>query len=105
MAHLYRKSKGEARKALRQALKDRDEGVSPTSITVGAFLDSWLVDMRDVVSYRTWLNHEGIVRLHLQPTIGAKRLTQLTPKDIHRLHKSKLASGLSPGRVRKIHVT
>ncbi len=103
--YLYRKNKGEARKALRQALKDRDEGVSPTSITVGAFLDSWLVDMRDVVSYRTWLNHEGIVRLHLQPTIGAKRLTQLTPKDIHRLHKSKLASGLSLGRVRQIHVT
>jgi hypothetical protein len=27
--YLYRKSKGEARKALRQALKDRDEGIIP----------------------------------------------------------------------------
>ena len=103
--YLYRKSKGEARKALRQALKDRDEGVSPTSVTVGAFLDSWLVDMQDAVSYRTWLNHEGIVRLHLKPTIGAKRLAKLTPKDVHGLYRVKLADGLSPGRVRRIHVT
>jgi integrase len=102
---VYCKSKGEARKALRQALKDRDEGVSPTTITVGAFLDSWLEDMRDAVSHRTWLNHEGIVRLHLKPTIGAKRLAKLTPKDVHGLYRIKLADGLSPGRVRRIHVT
>jgi integrase len=103
--YVYRKSKGEARKALRQALKDRDEGVSPSSMTVVAFLDSWLEGMRDMVSLRTWLNHEGIVRLHLKPTIGPKRLARLTPKDVHRLYKGKLADGLSPGRVRKIHVT
>ena len=103
--YLYRKSKSEARKALRQALKDRDEGVSPTTITVSAFLDSWLEDMRDAVSHRTWLNHESIVRLHLNPTIGAKKLAKLTPKDVHGLYRIKLAGGLSPGRVRRIHVT
>jgi integrase len=103
--YLYRKSKGEARKALRQALKERDEGVNPTSITVVAFLDSWLVDMRDAVGHRTWLNHEGIVRLHLKPTIGVKRLAKLTPKEVHGLYRTKLAEGLSTGRVRRIHVT
>jgi integrase len=72
---------------------------------MGAFLDSCLEDIRDVVSHRTWLNHEGIVRLHLQPTIGAKRLAKLTPKDVHGLYRIKLADGLSPGRVRRIHVT
>jgi integrase len=72
---------------------------------VGAFLDSWLVDMRDAVSHRTWLNHEGIVRLHLKPTIGVKRLAKLTLKDVRRLYRIKLADGLSPGRVRRIHVT
>ena len=72
---------------------------------MGAFLDSWLVDMRDAVSHRTWLNHESIVRLHLKPTIGAKRLAKLTPKEVHGLYRTKLAEGLSPGRVRRIHVT
>jgi hypothetical protein len=61
--------------------------------------------MRDAVSHRMWLYHESIVRLHLNPTIGAKRLAQLTCKDMNRFHKSKLAGGLSPGRVRMIHVT
>jgi integrase len=103
--YLYRKSKTEAKQALRLALKDRDEGISPSTLTMGAFLDSWLEDMRDVVSYRTWLNHECIVRLHLHPTLGAKRLAKLSPKDVHSLYRVKLAEGLSRGRVRKIHVT
>jgi hypothetical protein len=39
---LYRKSKTEARKALRQALKECDEGIIPPSkMTVGAMLDGW----------------------------------------------------------------
>ena len=103
--YLYRKSKTEAKQALRQALRDRDEGISPNSLTVGAFLDSWLEDMQDTVSHRTWLNHECIVRLHLNPTIGANRLAKLGPKHLHNLYRAKLADGLSRGRVRKIHVT
>jgi integrase len=103
--YLYRKSKGEARKALRQALKDRDDGISPNKLTVAAYLLSWLGEVRDVVSYRTWLNHECIVRLHLKPTIGAKTLARLSPKDVHTLYRAKLTEGLSRGRVRKIHIT
>jgi integrase len=103
--YIYRKSKGEARRALRQALKDRDEGISPNKMTVAVYLDSWLEDAREAVSYRTWLNHESIVRLHLKPTIGANKLARLGPKDVHSLYRVKLADGLSRGRVRKIHVT
>ena len=44
--YLYRKSKGEAKRALRQALKDRDEGIVPPSkMTVGALLDEWIEDI------------------------------------------------------------
>lgn len=103
--YIYRKTKAEARQALRQALKDRDEGISPSKLTVSAFLSSWLDDVRESVSYRTWLNHECIVRLHLNPAIGAKRLAKLSPREIHELYKAKLADGLSRGRVRRIHVT
>ncbi len=103
--YIYRKSKGEARRALRQALKDRDEGINPNRMTVAAYLDSWLENARDAVSYRTWLNHECIVRLHLNPIIGAKKLARLDSRDVHSLYRVKLAEGLSRGRVRKIHVT
>ena len=57
--YLCRKSKGEARKALRAALKDRDEGtIPPSKMTVGICLDEWLEDMRDTVSRRTWMTRE-----------------------------------------------
>jgi hypothetical protein len=46
--YLYRKSKAEAKKALRQALKDRDEGIiPPTKTTVGVMLDEWLQEIRE----------------------------------------------------------
>ncbi len=104
--YLYRKGRREAKQALRAALKDRDEGTIPaTKMTVAALLKGWLEDTKDTVSYRTWVSHRGIVRLHLEPAIGGKPLARLTPKDVHDLHQRKLAEGLSPARVRKIHVT
>ena len=98
--YLYRKSKGEAKKALRAVLKDRDEGLTPPSkITVGTYLDEWLEDMRDTVSHRTWVTREGFVRNHIRPAIGTKRLSALTADDAGRLYKRKLAEGLAPSRM------
>jgi integrase len=101
----YYKTKTGAKQALRQALKDRDEGISPSKITISAYLNSWLEDMQDVVSKRTWLNHESIIRVHLEPTIGTKKLALLSPDDVRGLYRSKLRSGIKPSRVRRIHVT
>ena len=80
--YLYRKSKGEAKKALREALRDRDEGIIPASkMTVGMYLDEWFEDRRNTVSPRTWRNQESIVRCHLKPVIGSVRLCKLTGRD------------------------
>ena len=48
--YIYRKSKGEARKALRQALKNRDESISSNKMIAAAHLDSWLEDGRQSVA-------------------------------------------------------
>ena len=104
--YLYRKTKNEARKALRQALKDRDEGISVDgAATVGALLDEWLASAKDAVSLRTWLGYEGIVRVHLKPGLGDKRLDKLNPNDVRGLLREKLDAGLSPVRVRRIRLT
>jgi hypothetical protein len=82
--YLYRKSKSAAKAALREALKDRDEGIVPeTKKTVAALLGEWLEGTRDTVSRRTWVGRECMVRVHLKPSIGNKRLAKLTPDDIH----------------------
>jgi integrase len=102
--YLYRKSKVEAKKALWQALKDRDEGITPPSkMTVGIYLDEWLEDMRATVSRRTWMTREGFVRNHIKPAIGKIKLASLTADDVRELYKRKLAEGLAGSSVRRIH--
>lgn len=103
--YLYRKNKAEAKKALRQALKDRDDGIIPPSkITVGALLDEWMEDTKGSVGHRTWLHRDGFVRLHIKPRIGATKLAQLDPDDVRRLYKRKLAEGMASSSVKRIHI-
>ncbi len=64
--YLYRKTKGEAKQALREALKDRDEGINPTDLTVNDVLESWLEDISHTVNRRTWLNRESLYRCHIK---------------------------------------
>ena len=105
--YVYRKTRNEARKALRQALKDRDEGISTGDGTalLGTLLDEWLTSVRAAVSLRTWLGYEGIVRMHLKPKLGNKRLDKLNPKDVQSMLREKLNAGLSTVRVRRIRLT
>jgi len=85
---LYRKGSAEAKQALRAALEDGDEGITPASkMAVAALLEEWLEDTNGTVSYRIRVNHRGIVRPHLEPAIGSKRLARVTPRDVHDLHQ------------------
>ena len=60
--YLYRKTKPEAKKALREALVARDAGyIPPAKITVNNVIDMWLEEMRHTVSHRTYLNRDGII--------------------------------------------
>ena len=105
MRYLYRKSKQDAKQALREALSDRDKGAVPVGKqTVADALDTWLEGLEETVSERTYLNRECTVRVHLKPTIGTKRLAKLTPDDIRRLYRSKLAEGLAPSYVKRMHI-
>jgi integrase len=102
--YLYARTKTEVRRKLRQALKDRDEGIIPPSkMTVAALLDEWLEDIRGDVSRRTWMTREGFVRNHIKPAIGTKKLSTLTAEDARRLYRQKSQQGLASSSVRRIH--
>ena len=52
--YLYRKTKQEAKQALRAALKNRYDNIVPANqLTLHDALDQWLDGMRDSVSIRT----------------------------------------------------
>ena len=71
--YIYRKTKNEAKKALRQALKDRDEGKTPLPrrkrITEGVALENYLHSLEDSVSNQTRECRKYLVRNHLTPKV------------------------------------
>src|SRR5215203_1534901 len=86
---LYRKSKAEAKRALREALKDRDDNIVPADkLTLSGAMDAWLDGMRDTVAPRTYTNRESVVRIHIQSQpIGRKKLCKLTPEHLRAFYR------------------
>ena len=74
-------------------------------MTVGEYLDKWLLTVRDTVRERTWKRGEEVVRLHLIPALGKTRLDRLNALQVQALYRSKLESGLAARTVRMVHTT
>jgi integrase len=103
--YLYRKTKADARKALREALRDRDEGFIPADkLTVGLYLDEWMAERKNTVSHRTWRVQESMLRNRVKPHIGDKRLCKLSPADVRDMYRRLLSDGLTPSTVGNTHV-
>jgi integrase len=101
--YVYRRTKTEAKQALREALKDRDDGiVHANKMTIAVLLDQWLKEMASEVSTRTLENRESIIRLHVQPTIGSMKLAKVDHKDIRDLLRAK-SEQLAPSTVKRIY--
>jgi integrase len=102
------KNKEEARKALREARSNSDQGLmfDAESLRVGEYLDRWLSDsVRDTVRQRTYERYESIVRVHIKPAFGRLKLKSLTPNHARALYRQKLDSGLAPRTANYIHTT
>jgi len=102
--YLYRKTKAEARKALREALQDRDDGFVPADrLTVGMYLDEWMDERKNTVSARTWRVQESMIRNRVKPHIGDYRLCKLSAKDVRQMYRRLLTDGLTPSTVGNLH--
>jgi integrase len=99
--------KGECERKLRQAMTDADRGLvfDPSDLKLHTYLDGWLKDIRDTVRQRTWERYESIVRVHINPALGAAKLQALIPNHLRALYRDKLDAGLAPRTVNYIHVT
>ncbi len=101
----YRATKAEAKKALREALKDRDDGFVPAEkLTVGMYLDEWMDERKNTVSTRTWRVQESIVRCRMKPHIGDTKLCKLSPSDVRGMYRHLIRDGLKPSTVGHVHV-
>ena len=106
--YLYGRTRAAVAEKLTTAMADRNGGLifDAGNLTVGEYLDSWLSDsVRGTVRISTFERHEGIIRLHIKPSLGRVWLKKLTPAHVRGLHREKLDAGLAPATVRKIHST
>jgi integrase len=109
------KTREEVRRKLAKAVADRDGGIvyDAGSMTVGEYLNAWLRDsVRGTVRQRTYERYEGIVRVHLVPSIGRTKLKALAPAHVRGLYREKIegnpAEGvrpLAPRTVLHVHRT
>jgi integrase len=102
------KRKGDAERALRQAMTDADRGFvfDGGTLTLDDYLTRWLKDsVENTVRRSTFAQYESVVNRHLIPALGRLKLKSITPAHARSLYREKLDCGLSPRTVQYIHVT
>lgn len=91
-------TKGEAVAAMRALQEAAEAGRGePTRMTVGQWLDSWLLSIRDRVRGGTLANYELTVRRHIRPAIGDLPMRHLTRARVRELYASLADSGSARG--------
>ncbi len=103
---IYGKERDEVRDKLIDALSNRNKGLvfEGDDQTLSAFLDNWLAgSVRGSVKPSTYESYERVIRCHLKPGLGRRKLKALAPDHVQALYGRKLDAGLAPGTVRLIH--
>ena len=93
---VYGRTKAEVVDKLAELHEKTRQGVvmPKAGMTVAEYLTGWLEDVaRRKVRPRTFENYEMVVRVHLVPGLGRKRLDRLTPADVRRFMHQKADGG------------
>lgn len=100
------KTKTECREKLRKAMGDADQGLlfDAGGLTLGQYLDKWLPTIRGTVRQRTWERYEQLVRVHIKPALGKKRLKDLTRTHVKAFYADR-RERMAARTVQYVHVT
>lgn len=82
---VYDKTRDEARQNLTKLVEQSDQGIpiASQSWTVAGYLNYWLEHIVKAERRpKTYQGYEGVVRLHLIPGLGKKRLSKLSAQDV-----------------------
>jgi integrase len=99
------KTRAEVVQKLKTLQRQIDHGLPApdTALTVSQLLTRWYDDvLRHQVSMGAASNYKSVADNHIVPSLGRKKIVNLTPSDVDRLLSEKLDSGLSPSTVRRI---
>jgi integrase len=71
--------------------------------TLEEYLDKWLVSSKQNVGGRTYQDYLNILRLHVRPALGKKKLSKMRPLHIQEMVDALKDKGLAPRTVRHAH--
>jgi len=94
---IYGRKYKEVEKKLNEARANADKGLvfDADNLKAGDWMDSWLSDcLKPLVAagkmaHSTYVRTEGIVNNHLKPTLGHRKLKDLTRVEVRRLYNEK----------------
>src|ERR687894_1532462 len=109
---IYGRKYREVEKKLNEARANSDKSLvfDADNLKAGEWMDSWLSDcLKPLVAagkmaYSTYIRTEGIVNNHLKPTLGHRKLKDITRVEVRRLYNEK-SKTLSARSVDYIHAT
>jgi len=100
----FKGAERQARAELARLLREHttDQQAAPTK-TVKAWADEWLAVHAEKVRPAPFATDRSQVRLWIVPTIGHRKLAQLTPGDIRAVSRAILAAGRAPSTAQRCH--
>jgi integrase len=103
---VYGKTREEAHEKLIEALSNRNKWLifEGENQTLSAYLDRWLNgSVKGSVKPSTYESYERMIRNHIKPALGHRKLKALAPDHVQYLYQSKLDADFAPGTVRLMH--
>lgn len=83
----YGRTYAEAHRKLVELQAQHHQGVpvSVNNMLVGDYLEHWLQSVVRRKRPKTYIGYRDVVRLHITPVLGKKRLARLTSQDVRKL--------------------
>ena len=101
-----RGTKKDAQRYLNKVQREQDLGTftEPSRQTVATYLRQWLQSAaKGKLRPQTYQSYESLIRRHVLPRIGDRRLSQLGPVEVQALYTEMQEQGLSARTVRYVH--
>lgn len=74
-------------------------------ITVEAWMQKWMDEyMMFSIREQTWKSYESVIRLHIIPNLGNKKVASLTTSTVQKFYNKLLSEGKSGSLVRDVHL-
>jgi integrase len=93
-------TKREVQQELTRIQREIDTGtyIEPSKLSVGMYLQQWLLDSKSTLSAKSHQTYAGLVRTQIVPAIGTLMLEKLTPRHIQTFYSAALENGRKDGK-------